>query len=95
MQPMKSDKTDSDKIDIATRRAWRPPVLTKLPIGIETKSARQNPQSMGQGMGQDMVSQTAGAGRASHDHPQPPTAPATKLGFAMEWAFPLSARWEG
>jgi hypothetical protein len=87
MQPIKSDKTESNKTDIATRRAWRPPVLTKLPIGIETKSARQNPQDMG--------SQTAGAGRASHDLPQPPTAPATKLGFSMEWAFPLSARWEG
>jgi hypothetical protein len=91
MQPMKSDKTESNKTDIATRRAWRPPVLSKLPIGIETKSARQKPQDMRQ----DMGSQTAGAGRASHDHPQPPTAPATKLGFAMEWAFPLSARWQG
>jgi hypothetical protein len=87
MQPMKSDKTSSDKTDIATRRAWRPPVLTKLPIGAQTKSARQDEHGMG--------SQTPGAGRASHDHPQPPAAPATKLGFAMEWAFPLSARWEG
>jgi hypothetical protein len=87
MQPMKSDKTDSDKNDIATRRAWRPPVLTKLPIGVETKSARQNPQGMG--------SETAGAVRANHDLPQPPAAPATKLGFALEWAFPLSARMEG
>jgi hypothetical protein len=86
MQPMKSDKTDSDKADMATRRAWRPPVLTKLPIGVETKSARHNEHGMG--------SQTLGAGRASHDPPQPPAAPTTKLGFALEWAFPLSARME-
>ncbi len=26
--------------------------------------------------------------------PQPPAAPATKLGFAFEMAFPLSARFE-
>jgi hypothetical protein len=87
MQPMKSDKTDSDKTDIATRRAWRPPVLTKLPIGAQTKSARLAEQST--------ASKTAGVGGAGHDHPRPPAAPATKLGFAIEWAFPLSARWEG
>jgi hypothetical protein len=87
MQPMKSDMTDSDKTDLATRRAWLPPVLTKLPIGIETKSARQNEHGMG--------SPRPGAGRTSHDLPQPPAAPATKLGFALEWAFPLSARMEG
>jgi hypothetical protein len=87
MQPMKSDKTNSDKTDIAARRAWRPPVLTTLPIGAQTKSARQNEQGMG--------SETPGAGQAGHDHPHPPAAPATKLGFSLEWAFPLSARWEG
>ncbi len=27
-------------------------------------------------------------------HPQPPATPATKLGFAFEMAFPLSARLE-
>jgi hypothetical protein len=87
MQPMKSDTTESDKAEIATRRAWRPPVLTKLPIGAQTKSARQDRQGMG--------SETPGAPQASHDHPHPPAAPATKLGFAVEWAFPLSARLEG
>jgi len=33
--------------------------------------------------------------RAGHSaQPQPPAAPATKLGFAFEMAFPLSARFE-
>jgi hypothetical protein len=32
---------------------------------------------------------------SSQTQPQPPAAPATKLGFSLEWAFPLSARWEG
>jgi len=32
---------------------------------------------------------------SSQTEPQPPAAPATKLGFSLEWAFPLSARWEG
>ena len=27
--------------------------------------------------------------------PQPPSVPAAKLGFAFEWAFPLSARFSG
>jgi hypothetical protein len=26
--------------------------------------------------------------------PQPPVAPTTKLGFSVEWAFPLSQRFE-
>ncbi|HZT26101.1 MAG TPA: hypothetical protein VFA57_10395 [Pseudolabrys sp.] len=26
--------------------------------------------------------------------PQVPTSPSTKLGFAFEWAFPLSARFD-
>lgn len=58
------------------RRAWEPPAMTKLAIGTETKSAPENASTS--------VSATA--------LPQPPAAPATKLGFAFELAFPLSAR---
>ena len=34
------------------------------------------------------------AGQETHSQPEPPAEPATKLGFALEWAFPLSARTE-
>jgi hypothetical protein len=64
---------------IAKRRAWLPPVLTVLAIGRETRSSQRN------------VAQPSGS---SQTEPQPPAAPATKLGFSMEWAFPLSARFE-
>jgi hypothetical protein len=50
-----------------------------LAIGRETKSSNRN---------------AAQAPGSSQTEPQPPAAPATKLGFALEWAFPLSARWE-
>jgi hypothetical protein len=70
--------TKSDSTDIARRRAWQPPALTELAIGRETKSSHRAAQSSG----------------SSQVEPQPPAAPATKLGFALEWAFPLSARLE-
>jgi hypothetical protein len=63
----------------AKRRPWQPPALTVLAIGRETKSSNRN---------------AAQASGSSQTEPQPPAAPATKLGFALEWAFPLSARWE-
>jgi len=50
-----------------------------LAIGRETKSSHRN------------ATQSSGSNQAE---PQPPAAPATKLGFALEWAFPLSARLE-
>jgi hypothetical protein len=50
-----------------------------LAIGRETKSSHRN------------AAQPSGS---SQTEPQPPAAPASKLGFSMEWAFPLSARWE-
>jgi len=75
MQP-----TKSDGIGMAKRRPWRPPALTVLPVGRETKSSQRN------------AAQSSGS---SQTEPQPPAAPATKLGFSLEWAFPLSARWEG
>jgi hypothetical protein len=68
MQPIKSSKTV-----LATRSAWEPPAVTKLPIGAQTKSA-------------------VASGRPQLTEPQPPAAPATKLGFSFEMAFPLSAR---
>lgn len=61
--------------DRATRRAWRPPMITTVTIRAETRSAAQND-----------VEPSA--------QPQPPAVPATKLGFAFEMAFPLSARFE-
>jgi len=72
--------TKSDGTGIAKRRAWQPPALTVLAIGRQTKSSNRN------------AAQSSGSSRTK---PQPPAAPATKLGFSMEWAFPLSARWEG
>ena len=72
--------TKSDGTGIAKRRPWQPPALTVLAIGRETKSSHRN------------AAQSSGS---SQTEPQPPAAPATKLGFSMEWAFPLSARWEG
>jgi hypothetical protein len=81
MRPMRHSATSP-----GTRSNWEPPAVTKLAIGRETKSARENEQSTGL--------KTSGSGQASLAQPQPPTAPATKLGFSFEWAFPLSARME-
>jgi hypothetical protein len=78
MQPTKSDGTH-DGTRIAKRRAWRSPALTVLAIGPETRSSQRN------------AAQPSGS---SQTEPPPPAAPATKLGFALEWAFPLSARLE-
>jgi len=82
MQPTKSDDAQDGThhgVDIAMRRAWRPPVLTAVAIGPQTRSSRRN------------AAQPSGS---SQTEPQPPAAPATKLGFSLEWAFPLSARME-
>ena len=76
MQPTKSDGTG-----IAKRRAWRAPALTVLAIGRETRSSSRNENGA--------AAQSSASGQAE---PQPPAAPATKLGFSLEWAFPLSAR---
>ena len=67
----------SSRTTPATRRAWEPPAVTKLAIGAETKSAREK---------------ISGSAQTSVAQPQPPAAPATKLGFWFEWGFPLSAR---
>jgi hypothetical protein len=71
--------TKSDGTGGAKRRPWQPPALTVLAIGRETKSSHRD---------------AARSPGASQTEPQPPAAPATKLGFALEWAFPLSARLE-
>jgi hypothetical protein len=63
----------------AKRRPWQPPALTVLAIGRETRSSHRNATQ---------------SSDSSQTEPQPPAAPATKLGFALEWAFPLSARFE-
>jgi hypothetical protein len=70
MRPKKSSKVNS-----ATQRAWEPPTVTKLAIGTQTKSGRDD-------------------GQKRRAQPKPPAAPTTKLGFAFEWAFPLSVRTE-
>ena len=71
---------------VGTRSIWEPPVVTKLAIGTETKSALKNGQRSGL--------ETSDSGRSGVDHPLPPAAPAMKLGFSFEMAFPLSARLE-
>lgn len=73
--------TNSAGAAAGSPKAWVPPALTKLSIGSETRSAPERA--------------AAASGPAStdpKDPPKPPAAPSTKLGFALEWAFPLSAR---
>jgi hypothetical protein len=80
MQPTKSDNAGiANSAGMAKRRPWQPPALTVLAIGSETKSSDRNATQ---------------PSSSSQIEPQPPAAPATKLGFSLEWAFPLSARWE-
>jgi len=71
----------SGKPTLAKRRAWHPPQARKLAIGAETRAATER-------AGLNSSSQPQFA------QPEPPVAPKTKLGFSVEWAFPLSARWE-
>ena len=78
---MKSDKSLQGK-----GRAWVPPTLTKLAIGTETKSPVRVDQGIESGPSRSDTVKKA--------EPQPPTTPASKFGFALEWAFPLSARTE-
>jgi hypothetical protein len=66
---------------VRTRRVWKPPILTKLPIAA-TKSAGV----------QAFSSIASGAGQSSN--PRPPAAPSMKLGFSFEMSFPLSVRTE-
>ncbi len=76
----------SGRTVLGTRRAWEAPAITMLAVGAETKSARANERTVGL--------ETSGSGRPRFAHPQPPAAPAAKLGFSFEMAFPLSARFE-
>ena len=64
---------------VHTRRVWEAPAIIELPIGTETRSA-----------GATSMSNNAGERTA----PPPPAAPSSKLGFAFEMSFPLSARTE-
>jgi hypothetical protein len=77
-----ASKTSASKTSAKARQAWEPPALTKLAIGTETKSSSKNES------GSEL--------KTSGDQPKPeaPAAPATKLGFSFEWAFPLAARLE-
>lgn len=82
MRPSRSGNTSS-KTAAKARRAWEPPALTKLAIGTETKSSGKKES--------DAELKSSGDQMAE---PGAPAAPATKLGFSFEWAFPLSARLE-
>ena len=68
MRPTRPSGTGS-----ATRRAWQPPVVTKLTLAAAKKSGPDSGPAVA---------------------PQAPAAPAAKLGFSFELAFPLSARTE-
>jgi len=81
MRPSGSGKTLSE--NAAEARAWEPPALTRLAIGTETRSSGKN-DSEAEPTGSDV----------QRVEPGGPAAPATKLGFSFEWAFPLSARLE-
>jgi hypothetical protein len=70
----------SSKTAAEARRVWEPPALTRLAIGTETKSSAKN----------ELGAEAPGPDKLAD--PGPPAAPATKLGFSFEWAFPLSAR---
>jgi hypothetical protein len=81
MRPM-----GSSGISPGARCAWQAPTVTKLAIGTETRSALENGQRAG--------SEFSGSGQTRPAPPDPPAvAPAVKLGFSVEWAFPLSSRW--
>ncbi len=73
-------------ISPGARRAWEAPTVTKLAIGTETRSSLKSRQHEG--------SDLSGSGPTRPAPQDQPTAPAVKLGFSVEWAFPLSARWE-
>jgi hypothetical protein len=63
---------------------WVPPTITKLAVGTETKSPVATDQAVETG--------TNGPGATVIVEPQPPSTPASKFGFSLEWSFPLSAR---
>ena len=71
MKTIKTGQTNDKR-----RNPWEPPVVTKVAIGAETKSAPESKKNAGL------------------TEPQPPSPPATKLGFAFEMAFPMSSRSE-
>ena len=79
MQPTKFDRAGK-----GLRRLWQPPALTELRTGSETKSSRQS---------QEIADAQASGSAPAGAEPPPPAAPATKLGFSLEWAFPLASRW--
>jgi hypothetical protein len=80
MQPTKSDGTEDSTHD-----------------GIDSAKRRawQPPALTVLAIGPETRSRNAAQpSGSSQTEPQPPAAPATKLGFSLEWAFPLSARME-
>jgi len=67
----------SETTTVGTRLAWEPPTVKRLAIGAETGArSASGPRAAAPGIAQ----------------PSPPADPATKLGFSIEMAFPLSAR---
>jgi hypothetical protein len=64
--------------------------------GLAKRRAWQPPALTVLAIGRETKSRDAAPSSGSGPpEPQPPAAPASKLGFSLEWAFPLSARWEG
>jgi hypothetical protein len=64
-------------IPVHTRRVWEAPAIIELPIGTETRFAAANSAPFSAG---------------ERIEPPAPVAPSSKLGFAFEMSFPLSAR---
>jgi hypothetical protein len=71
-------------------RPWVPPTITKLAIGTETKSFVAADQAIDTGTNSHGATVVAGA--MVIVEPQPPSTPASKFGFSLEWSFPLSSR---
>ena len=64
---------------VHTRSAWEAPAIIELPVGTVTKLAGAKSPALDAGARMD---------------PPAPAAPSSKLGFAFEMSFPLSARTE-
>jgi hypothetical protein len=64
--------------------------------GLAKRRAWQPPALTVLAIGRETKSRNAAQSSGSSPaEPLPPAAPTSKLGFSVEWAFPLSARFEG
>lgn len=81
MRPIGSSRTIPRK-----RPIWEPPAMTKIAIAAATRSPGTNDRNA--------TLERPGSAQPTLAHLEPPENPATKLGFSLEMAFPLSARTE-